>query len=296
MLWLNWKAVAFQAPEQQSALLRNARGILGRLYDLLLTPAREAMITASRLIIVPHGALHYLPFHALFDGQDYLIAHHEISYLPAASFLRYCYEAQPSGSDFLIAGNSRAGSLSYTVQEAQSIARLWGRPALLEDEVTIASIQSAAPSCRLLHLAAHGSFRADNPLFSGLSLADGWLTTLDIFNLRLNASLVTLSACETGRSVVGGGDELLGLMRAFLYAGASSLVLSQWAVDDRSSALLMEHFYTGLSQGETKGMAMRKAQLSFLPGHGESGGEISETYTHPYYWAPFFLVGDAGAF
>ena len=77
---------------------------------------------------------------------------------------------------------------------------------------------------RVLHLATHADFRPDNPLFSGLALADGWLTTLDIFNLRLDASLVTLSACQTGRSVIGGGDELLGLMRSFLAAGAASLV------------------------------------------------------------------------
>ena len=144
-------------------------------------------------------------------------------------------------------------------------------------------------------LAAHGSFRADNPLFSGLALADGWLTTLDIFNLRLHASLVTLSACETGRSVVAGGDELLGLMRAFLYAGATSLVLSQWVVDDRSTARLMERFYTHLANGQSKGAALRLAQLAFL-GEGSSEVVFPAAYSHPYFWAPFFLVGDSGAF
>jgi CHAT domain-containing protein len=118
----------------------------------------------------------------------------------------------------------------------------------------------------------------------GLALADGWLTTLDIFNWRLQASLVTLSACQTGRSVVAGGDELLGLMRAFLAAGAASLVASLWAVEDRSTALLMENFYRQLAAGAGKGAALRAAQLSLLDG----------AYVHPYYWAPFFLVGDAG--
>src|SRR6185503_18037582 len=93
---------------------------------------------------------------------------------------------------------------------------------------------------------------------------DGWLTTLSIFHLPLNASLVTLSACQTGRSVIGGGDELLGLMRAFLYAGAASLVLSLWAVEDRSTALLMETFYRKLAEGLSKRAALRYAQLQFI--------------------------------
>jgi CHAT domain-containing protein len=139
-----------------------------------------------------------------------------------------------------------------------------------------------------LHLATHGEFRADNPLFSGLALAGGWLTTLDIFNLHLNADLVTLSACQTGRSLVGGGDELFGLMRAFLAAGAASLVATFWTVEDRATARLMAHFYERLSSGESKGAALRHAQLQFL---AEGADEV---YRHPYFWAPFFLSGDAG--
>ena len=104
----------------------------------------------------------------------------------------------------------------------------------------------------MLHLATHGDFRADNPLFSGLALADGSLTTLDCFNLRLRASLVTLSGCQTGRSVVSGGDELLGLTRALLSAGAASLVLSLWAVEDISTARLMEAFYRNLAAGRPR--------------------------------------------
>jgi CHAT domain-containing protein len=109
--------------------------------------------------------------------------------------------------------------------------------------------------------------------------------------LRLQASLVCLSGCQTGRNVIGGGDELLGLMRAFLYAGAASLVLSQWAVQDLSTAQFMQVFYQNLLTGQTKGAALREAQLQFL-GQGKSAAESA--YAHPYFWAPFFLVGDAG--
>ena len=163
----------------------------------------------------------------------------------------------------------------------------------VEDEATLAQVQEAAAECHILHLAAHGDFRPDNPLFSGLALADGWLTTLDIFNLHLGASLVTLSACQTGRSVVSGGDELLGLMRAFLSAGAASLVLSLWAVEDRSTARLMETFYEKMAEGYTKAAALRCAQLQFIEGRC-GDGETATSCTHPYFWAPFFLVGDAG--
>jgi CHAT domain-containing protein len=294
-LWLNWKAVAIQPAFDISRLKPNAEGVLGQLERLLLAPVREHLTGYRKLVIVPHGPLHYLPFHALYNGQEYLINSHEVSYLPAASFLRYSQEAPRSAGGMLVAGNSYHGRLSFSVQEAGIVARLWKTDALIEEQASLENIQRAAPGCRALHLATHGSFRADNPLFSGLALADGWLTTLDIFSLRLQASLVTLSACETGRSVVGGGDELLGLMRAFLYAGAASLVLSQWVVDDRSTTRLMELFYTHLANGLSKGAALRQAQLAFLAG-GFPGQEIPETYSHPYFWAPFFLVGDNGLF
>jgi CHAT domain-containing protein len=165
--------------------------------------------------------------------------------------------------------------------------------AFVDKDATLARILESSSECRILHLAAHGDFRPDNPLFSGLALADGWLTTLDIFNLRLVASLVTLSACQTGRSVVGGGDELLGLMRAFLSAGAASLALSLWAVEDRSTERLMETFYAQMAQGYTKAAALRYAQLRFIQEQGD--GPEPAAYAHPYFWAPFFLVGDSGA-
>jgi CHAT domain-containing protein len=187
-------------------------------------------------------------------------------------------------------GHSHGGRLPHALQEARSVAALLGGQLLVEDQATLTELERIAPQCRILHLAAHGDFRPDNPLFSGLCLSDGWLTTLDIFNLRLQASLVTLSACQTGRNVIGGGDELLGLMRAFLSAGAASLVLSLWAVEDRSTAQLMETFYQELAEGSPKGQALRCAQLQFLQKPGKQ--ELAKS--HPYFWAPFFLVGNVG--
>src|SRR6185295_13425986 len=107
-------------------------------------------------------------------------------------------------------------------------------------------------------------------------------------------SLVTLSACQTGRNVKGSGDELLGLMRAFLSGGAASVALTLWAVEDRSTAQIMETFYIHLVNGSNKGAALRCAQMQFIRGDPALSDVQSEYYAHPYFWAPFFLVGDAG--
>lgn len=293
LLRLNLKAVPKSDAEHVPSLAKNARGLLHQLYKLLLAPLDDVLALYRQLIIVPHGPLHYLPFHALHDGQSFLLDQHEISYLPGASLLRYCCETQPADAGLLAFGHSCDGRLPHAVDEARSIAALFDGQAFVEDQATPTRLRELASDTRVIHLATHGDFRPDNPLFSGLALADGWLTTLDIFNLRLNASLVTLSACQTGRSIVGGGDELLGLMRAFIYAGAASLTLSLWAVEDRSTAQLMETFYRKLAEGQTKGAALRHAQRQFIQGQGPGDGTMSEIYAHPYFWAPFFLVGDA---
>lgn len=289
LFWLNLRSVPQSQPGRLAALTANAQAILGRLYGLLLEPAANPIARYPRLIIVPHGPLHYLPFHALHDGRAYLLQSHEISYLPGASLLRFGRQGETAGEGLLALGHSLDGRLPYTVAEAEAIAGGWNGRALVEEAATLANFHEAAARRRVLHLATHGDFRPDNPLFSGLALADGWLTTLDIFNLRLQASLVTLSACQTGRSVVGGGDELMGLMRAFLAAGAASLVSTLWAVEDETTAALMQRFYGCLAQGARKGDGLRQAQCRFL-----EEGATAGRYRHPYFWAPFFLVGDAG--
>jgi CHAT domain-containing protein len=286
LLWLNLRSAPQSRSDRLSALTENARGILHRLYGLLIEPLVEELAPYRQLIIVPHGPLHYLPFHALHNGQGYLLEQWEISYLPGASLLRHCCETEVAEGGLLAVGHSLQGRLPFAVEEARSIATAWEGQALLEQEATLSRFCETAPQKKLLHLATHGDFRVDNPLFSGLALADGWLTTLDVFNLRLQASLVTLSACETGRSLIGGGDELLGLMRAVLAAGAASLLASFWAVEDSSTAEMMRSFYGHLAKGQRKGQALRRAQRELI--------EAGSSYSHPYFWAPFFLVGDAG--
>ncbi len=275
------------------SLVLGAKAALKRLHDALLAPL-AADLTANAgtdLIVVPHGPLHYLPFAALFDGHTYLSERFALRLLPSAGLLRHVGAptldssgGRSMGGEFLAVGYSSNDQLPAARSEATSIARLMSGTALIEEAATAAALRDWAPRLRAAHLATHAEFRADNPLFSGLALADGWLTTLDLFDWRLNASLVTLSACQTGRSVIGGGDEILGLLRALLYAGARSIVASLWPVEDTATEALMKRFYTALAAGQHKSLALQHAQQ----------GLRSEGYSHPYFWAPFFLVGDSG--
>jgi CHAT domain-containing protein len=131
-----------------------------------------------------------------------------------------------------------------------------------------------------VHLACHGTFRPDNPLFSSLRLGDGWLTVRDAYGLDLNCGLVTLSACETGVNAIAPGDELIGLARGFFSAGAPSLLVSLWTVDDETTAELMASFYTRLQAGDRPATALRYAQRHLLAQH-----------CHPFFWSPFVLLG-----
>ena len=130
------------------------------------------------------------------------------------------------------------------------------------------------------HIASHGYFRQDNPMFSSIRLGDSHLSLYDMAHLQLPAEMIVLSGCATGLNVVTPGDELMGLVRGLLQAGAQSLVLSLWDVHDESTKDFMVAFYTRPFQGETKARAMQAAMA-----------ELRERYPHPYYWAPFSLIG-----
>ncbi len=292
LLHLNLQAAAADAgaaapaPGRQAALIANAQAQLKQLHQLLLAPMQKDLAPYRRLIVVPHGPLlHYLPFTALYDGQRYLVEQMELRILPGATLLPHLAALPPSAGTAASGGtaafgHSHGGELPHAPAEAATVAKLMGGRAFLEEAATRAEVARQAAQAGVLHLATHGDFRPQNPLFSGLALADGQLATLDVFHWRLPASLVVLSACQTGRSVVSGGDELLGLMRAFLYAGAAALVLSLWPAADAGTRSLMTHFYTHLAAGSPPAAALRQAQLSLL--HSDQA--------HPYYWASFFLV------
>ncbi len=271
------------AEAHRQALKRSVDHHLDSLYHLLFGPIAEA-VDGKKLTIVPHGVLHYVPLHALRrpDGR-YLIESAEVSYAPSATVHRLCERRKVTTSSRrdLVAVGLADKFAPHIAEELASIGRLFGEQVLLEgSNATKAAFLENAPGSRYLHLATHGQLRQDNPMFSSVRLDDGPLNFYDVFDLTLDADLVTLSACNTGVNRLAPGDELSGLMRGFLYAGAPSLVVSLWAVNDRSTCELMQTFYRHLLGGESKRAALRLAQLESL-----------ERYGHPYYWAPFILMG-----
>jgi CHAT domain-containing protein/Flp pilus assembly protein TadD len=272
------------------------------------------------LSYVPFEALVVRPTDAPEYGSlAYLARTHAVSYAPSASVLRTIrsgasepVDTAPSGlvafGDPVFAGELAAmrggpsdpGSdlarLPYTGDEVRAIGSLFpeGQARLyLRDDATEEAVLSASAlsGFRYVHFATHGIVNEDRPDFSGLALSassdgrgDGFLQVAEIFNLRLDADLVVLSACETGLGRMVRGEGLLGLTRAFLYAGASSLVVSLWSVADRSTSELMQRFYASLvKEGESKTAALRSAKLSMLD---------DPILAHPFNWAPFTLIGD----
>lgn len=266
-----------------SGLIAGTLDPLRKLYDLLLRPM-VALASSDRLVIVPHGVLHGLPFHAFHDGEAYLLDRREVTYALSAT-LWSCSSADPAPEQSEAVHSAVFGVPSPGIErvstEVGEISRLLpGARTYCGDAATIGSFYAAAPGCRYIHMATHAQYRADNPLYSGLRLSDGWLLARDLYDLRLQCSLATLSACRTGAAAVEPGDEIFGLIRGFLIAGVQSVAASLWAADDESTAELMVRFYSLIAEGLRPAAALRAAQLS-----------VRDQYPHPYYWAAFALVG-----
>ncbi len=280
-------------------LQENSLGLLQRLYDLLLRPVADALSSCEHLIVVPYGVLHYLPFHCLFDGVQFLVEQFNVSYLPSAALLDICRQRgqriesnEVQLEDSLVMGLSDNGRLAYATHEAEVVAHQLGAQCALNEQATTTLLAQVGAYSPIVHIAAHGLFRLDAPNFSHIRLADRQLSAIEVFNLDLsNCSLVTLSACETGRAVVRGVDEVIGLGRGFLYAGAASLLPTLWKVDDASSAELMEMFYQALLHRYSKAAALAQAQRAFL---ARARTSVRPYRVHPYFWAAFHLIGDFG--
>ncbi|MDP3921206.1 MAG: CHAT domain-containing protein [Candidatus Omnitrophota bacterium] len=264
------------------------RTLAADLYDRLIRPVEEHL-EAGKLILVPHGVLHYIPFHALKSGDSYLLDRYELRYLPSATVMRYLPEARSKEGRVLAVGNptfdGRREPLRHAEAEARAVSEAFADSTLLIGQQATESVfKKIGGEYGRIHMATHGFFEPARPLVSGLLLArgesdDGLLTVGELYELRLNADLVTLSACETGLSVVGNGDDLVGLTRGFLYAGSSSIVSSLWSVDDEATSFFMKEFYANLARGN-KADAIRRAQVATRAKH-----------EHPFYWAAFQLTG-----
>jgi CHAT domain-containing protein len=269
-----------------AAWQEGARELHSRLWQPIVSA-----IGGANIIIVPHGALHYLPFAALQDTEGKLVIdRHGLRFLPSASVLKYLKPPVQQKEGLLLAlGNPDLGNaaldLKFAEDEARSVAKLFPQSRLLvRKDASESNLKKAGSVFSRIHFATHGKFQADEPLSSGLYLAkdadnDGILTVSELYSMKLDSDLVTLSACETGLGKVANGDDVVGLTRGFLYAGSRSIVASLWSVDDKATATLMETFYQGLPT-LSKREALRASQL-----------KTRETFPHPFFWAAFELTG-----
>jgi CHAT domain-containing protein/Tfp pilus assembly protein PilF len=269
------------------------------LYKTLIEPIEAAgwLRDVNRLYVVPHAILHYLPFAALVrhpgNRSKVLIDDYTLAYLPAAATL--VYRDDPSGTIKSVLALAPANTgLTYARQESQDISNFFPQQhkVLVGSQATESSFKRLADQYDVIHLATHGYFNKLNPLLSGVMLEpdaqeDGRMEVHEILGLKLNAKLVTLSACDTALgsgyfAEVPAGDDFIGLTRAFLFAGTPSVLASLWEVNDRSAVTLMHSFYGHLRQTD-KATALARAQRSMR--------SRSKAYTHPYFWSSFVLVG-----
>ena len=260
------------------------------LYDVLFAPLKPH-IRHSNLVIAPHKVLHYLPFASLLNAESerFLVEDYAITYAPSASALNFILEKRNDDENRLLAMGNPDGSLPFAEEEAKIIAGLYDTTPLLAKEASESQLYDQVNQLDVLHLAAHGTYDANHPLFTRVELApdasqDGYLEVHEVYDMDLTEmNMVVLSACNTALGQRSEGDELIGLTRAFLYAGTPAIVTTLWTIDDAASGSLMESFYSHLRNGLTNAEALRNAQLDVL---------AQDQWRQPYYWAAFNLTGD----
>ena len=277
-------------------LTQACRAVLGRLYDGLIGPLMVLLgddadalheptgtMGGRPLLVVPHGPLHAIPFHALWDGTAYMLDRWAISYAPSLAVFDQCSASLRAPiADALVVGlTDELAPLAATEAAAvAAMASVAGGRLLTDADATVDAVAASVHGRSLVHVATHAWHRADNPMFSAVRFADRWLTAAEVLDrLSFDGATVVLSACDTGRSATIGGDELLGLARGFLGAGAASLVVSLWPTVDEATTELMQVFHAELPRLGAAN-ALRVAQRV-----------LKESRPHPSVWAPFVLLG-----
>lgn len=283
--------------------LRTVRQPSSLLYEAVFSPLEEHLSGVKRLVIVPHLFWHYLPFHALYDarGKRHLLDRFEISYAPSASALVVCRDKRKAKRDNALILCRNDGDLPHVEAEGAAISRVFDHSKLFHGSAATLCHASSRTLLKgerrggegvafdVIHCACHGYFDPEQPFLSGIAIPPNQdeerpTLLLDLLRLRLESSLVTLSACNTGLSRISNADELVGLSRGFFGAGAASLLLSLWKVTDSSTAYLMENFYWHyVTNRQTKGRALQLAMQAV---------RAKPEYAHPYYWAPFVVMGE----
>ncbi len=293
----NTRDLALETDEESATAAKKENGdkpkrppVVEELYDLLIEPILPYLKT-ELVYISPDGMLNNLPFEALRKDGRYLIEDFAIAYAPSANVLKHCMEVNPNQCKSVLAlGNPNLKNPAFRLINAEK--EVLGLDGLFEDagiftfdDATETIVREIASEYDILHFACHGELNRDEPMLTSLRLApdeenDGYLHAGEVFDLDLRASLVVLSACNSGIGEINSGNELMGLTRSFLYAGSSSVIASLWTVDDRSTAYLMQQFYSNLATMD-KARALRQAKLATM-----------KQYPEPFHWAAFCLQGD----
>ena len=283
------------------------------IYKAVLEPALKNSET-SDFIILADDVLNYIPFDVLQtrldDEKSYLLASHSISYASSATLLQEQNKTKVKNSNRLMifaphfdasystkkleSERFEFGPLLYNGEEAQNISAYFKGAIYEGNKASITNFQNDLKGFNLMHFATHASANDEFPDYSYLAFEDSdnnsnLLYVKDLYNYRLNADLVTLSACQTGFGKLQKGEGMLSLARGFNYAGVPSIVMSLWKVDDEATATIMTAFYKHLSEGETKGEALKNAKLDYL--------NVTEDplLKHPYYWSGFVVTGNTNA-
>ncbi len=273
-----------EALRSHAALLRtSARAALADAYAACLAPLGP-FPDAGRLIVVPHGPLHRLPFGALEDARGApLWATVRVTGAPSAGALVQLAARRASRRRETLVGGFADARAPHIREEVRAVARARrraGEAVTRRLSLTAVEFLARAPTSRVIHVAVHGRFRADNPLFSALRFADRWLSLYEILDVPMDADLVALSGCETGVQRLSAGDELLGLAGGFLANGARRLLVSLWPVNDPAAAALAGGFHANVADGAAPDEALRRSALA-----------VRDSWPHPYYWAPVVLLG-----
>jgi CHAT domain-containing protein len=286
------------APQNTRSISPRQQREWQQLYQLLIEPIADLLPTNpnDKVIFVPHASLFLVPFPALLDANGtYLLEKHTILTAPSIQVLDFTQKQQPQG-DILIVGNPTMPSVGQPPQqlspllgaekEAQDIGNLLQVTPLIGSQATESAVVQKMQSSRIIHLATHGSFDPTSGIDSWIALTptssdDGLLTAGEIFDLELNADLVVLSACDTGRGEIT-GDGVIGLSRSLMSAGTASVLVSLWKVPDDATYLLMREFYQNWESSGNKAQALRQAMLTTM-----------QQYPNPENWAAFTLMGEA---
>ena len=269
-------------PMVEERMQTSCDSILQQLHDSIVAPLPKKVREANRWLVIPHGPLVAVPFHALMDGNTYLLDRTTIATAPSAAAAIRLADAKDRGEGTLVAtvGDELAPSIR---EEGDAVAAIYSDAQRIEENsATASAVLDALTRVRIAHIACHGRFLAGSPRSSGLRLADRWLTVRDIHELKASPPIVILSGCETGLHPRDGADELLGLTRGFAAGGSRAVVASLWSVHDAASTRLMTRMHQHLANKYRKpdfyvSSALRDAQL-----------ELRSERPHPAFWAPFF--------